>query len=155
MSNQRSALHKPRLRIAAATLSFAICGTAGADNSQAITGACLEDSTTVRACSDKELSNVVVQCGDESSNYFVKYDELGDGTFPGLTTPYEGDFTCPTGSVMAVFVKSGRNRYDGPAIAGLPNGSGAAWYPLACGTEGAGCASDEDGGADEAVAATE
>ena len=125
MSNQRSALHKPRLRIAAATLAFAACGTAGADKSQAITGACLEDSTTVRACSDKVLSNVVVQCGDESSSYFVKYDELGDGTFPGLTTPYEGDFTCPTGSVMAVFVKSGRNRYDGPAIAASP----AAWSP--------------------------
>ena len=90
MSNQRSALHKPRLRIAAATLAVAACGTASADKSQAITGACLEDSTTVRACSDKELSNVVVQCGDESSTYFVKYDELGDGTFPGLTTPRPG-----------------------------------------------------------------
>jgi hypothetical protein len=141
----KSTHHRPRLRVAAAVLAFSACTAAGADSSSAITGACLEDSSTVRACSDRQLSNVVVQCGDESGSYFVKYDGLDEGRFEGLTSPYEGGFNCPTGDVLAVFIKSGRNRYDGPPIAGLPKGSGAAWYPLACGTEGAGCVSDEDG----------
>ena len=52
------------------------------------TGSCLEDTATVRACSDKELSNVVVQCSSESGSYFVKYDDLDDGTYAGLTSPY-------------------------------------------------------------------
>jgi len=142
--------HRPRLRFAVASaLMLAVSGAASAD-SQSVTGACLEDPATVRACSDKDLSNVVVQCGDESGSYFVKYDDLDLGLFEGLTSPNEGVFTCPTGAVIAVFIKSGRNRYDGPAIDGLPHGSGAAWYPLACGVEGAGCSSDEGGGDESA-----
>jgi hypothetical protein len=114
------------------------------------TGSCLEDAATVRACSDKELSNVVVQCSSESGSYFVKYDDLDDGTYAGLTSPYEGSFACPEGEVIAVFIKSGRNAYDGLAIEGLPAGSGAAWSPLACAVEAAECGSDgEEGGGDE------
>ncbi len=153
MSHSRSPLFTPRLRAAAAgsALLFAMVGAAVADpNSSAETGACLEDAATVRACSSKELSNVVVQCSGESGSFFIKYDELDDGTFGGLTSPYQGVFTCPEGEVIAVFVKSGRNFYDGTAIEGLPSGSGAQWSPLACGAAEAGCASNGDeGGGDE------
>jgi hypothetical protein len=149
MWNSRSPGGTRRLRLAACALALAAPGAAMADSSSE-TGACLEDDANVRACSTKELSNVVVQCGDESGSYFLKYDELDDGTFEGLVTPTEGVFSCPEGDVIAVFIKSGRNRYDGPAIDGLPPGSGAAWYPEACGTEESGCSSDGDeGGGDE------
>jgi hypothetical protein len=114
--------------------------------SVAETDACLEDTGAVRACSTKELSNVVVQCGDESGSYFVKYDELDDGTYEGLIDPYSGFFTCPTGEVIAVFIKSGNNRYDGPSIDGLPPGSGAQWTPLDCGEDPLDCGSSDEGG---------
>lgn len=144
---------KPRLRIAAVAAA-AMCGALearAAEGDSAQTGACLEEAATVRACSNKELSNVVLQCTGESGSYFVKFDELDDGTFAGLTSPYAGSFSCPDGEVVAVFIKSGRNAYDGPALEGLPRGSGAAWLPLACGTEDAGCESDggDEGGGDE------
>lgn len=152
MFHSRSPLFTRRLRMATAcsALMLAVAGAAGAD-SAADTGACLEDDGAVRACSSKELSNVVVQCGTESGSFFIKYDELDDGTFEGLTSPHEGVFACPEGEVITVFIKSGRNRYDGPAIEGLPPGSGAQWSPLACGVEEAGCTSDGDdeGGGDE------
>jgi hypothetical protein len=130
-------------------LALALPVIAGADGDSAQTDACVEASGAVRACSSKELSNVVLQCGDESGTYFVKFDELDDGMFEGLITPYEGNFSCPQGDVIAVFIKSGRNGYDGPAIEGLPSGSGAQWSPLACGTEERGCASSGEGGEDE------
>jgi hypothetical protein len=147
MFPSRSPLYSPRLRIAAvaSALVLTLPGAASAD-SNSVTGACLVDDTTVRACSTKDLSNVVLQCSGESGSYFIKYDELDDGTFPGLTSPSEGEFSCPEGSVIAVFIKSGANHYDGPAIEGLPRGSGASWSPLACGSEGAGCESEEGGG---------
>jgi hypothetical protein len=146
---------KPRLRIATAVAAVvcAMPAAHAAPSNTAQTGACLEDAATVRACSDKELSNVVVQCSSESGSYFIKYDELDDGTFEGLTSPYEGAFACPEGDVIAVFIKSGRNAYDGAAIEGLPQGSGAEWSPLACGAADAGCDSgDEEGGGDEGAA---
>jgi len=137
------------MAIAASALMLAVPGTTGA-SSTAATGACLEDAATVRACSDKEPSAVVVQRGDESGSFFVKYDELDAGTFAGLTSPHEGVFSCPEVDVIAVFFKSGRNKYDGPAIDGLPPGSGASWSPLACREEEAGCPSDDDeGGGDQ------
>jgi hypothetical protein len=146
MFNSRAPLFTTRLRITAASaLLLTMAGAANAD-STAETGACLEEAGTVRACSSKELSNVVVQCGDESGTFFVKYDELDDGSFEGLTSPYEGSFACPEGEVIAVFIKSGRDKYNGPVIEGLPPGSGAQWSPLACGAEEAGCASDGDEG---------
>lgn len=149
MNSSRST-HRPRLRFTVAgALALAVSATAGAD-SQSVTSACLEDAATVRACSTKELSNVVVQCSTESGSYFLKYDDL-DAGFEGLTSPYQGDFSCPEGDVVAVFIKSGRNKYDGPAIEGLPPGSGAAWTPLACGAEEEGCASDDEGGGDESA----
>ncbi len=152
MFKSRSQLFTPRLRTTmAASLILSLPCAAVADGT-AETGACLEDAVTVRACSDKELSNVVVQCGDESGSFFVKYDELDDGTFEGLASPFEGVFTCPEGEVIAVFIKSGRNKYAGTAIEGLPPGSGAQWSPLACGSEEAGCPSDGDEGGDESEA---
>lgn len=91
-----------------------------------------------------------MQCGDESGSYFLKYDELDDGVFEGLVSPHEGVFSCPEGEVIAVFIKSGRNAYDGPSIDGLPRGSGAAWYPQACSVAESGCDSGgEEGGGDE------
>lgn len=144
---------KPRLRIAAVAVAamFGAPESHAAPGDMAQTGACLEDVATARACSNKELSNVVLQCTGESGTYFVKFDELDDGIFAGLTSPYAGSFSCPDGEVVAVFIKSGRNTYDGPGIEGLPHGSGAAWSPLACGTEDAGCDSDggDEGGGDE------
>lgn len=149
MWNSRSQGGTRRLRLAACALALAVPAAAMADSSSE-TGACLEDGATVRACSTKDLSNVVVQCSGPSGTYFVKYDELDDGTFEGLVAPNEGVFSCPEGEVVAVFIKSGRNGYAGPAVEGLPPGSGAAWYPQACGTEESGCSSGGDeGGGDE------
>lgn len=118
--------------------------------STASTDACLEESGAARVCSTKELSNVVVQCGDESGSYFIKYDELDDGTYEGLIDPYSGFFTCPSGDVVAVFIKSGNNRYSGPAIEGLPPGSGAQWTPLACSEDPADCGTSDEGGDENA-----
>ena len=144
-----------RLRLAVCAIALGASGAADAGSSSE-TGACLEDGATVRACSTKELSNVVVQCSSESGSYFVKYDELDDGIFAGLVTPNEGVFSCPEGEVVAVFIKSGRNGYDGPAVDGLPPGSGAAWYPEACGTEDSGCSGEGDeGGGDEGSESSE
>jgi hypothetical protein len=152
-------MFKPRFRIGGGRLRVAMAGSAlllampcaMAGPVAAQTDACLEESAAVRACSTKELSNVVVQCGDESGSFFVKYDELDDGTYEGLIDPYTGVFTCPSGDVIAVFVKSGNNRYDGTPIDGLPRGSGALWTPLACSEDPAECETPDDGdeGGDE------
>lgn len=138
----------PCIATAGTVCALAMQGAIAAP-SVAETDACLEDTGAVRACSTKELSNVVVQCGDESGSYFIKYDELDDGTYEGLIDPYSGFFTCPTGEVLAVFIKSGNNRYSGPAIDGLPPGSGAQWTPLACSEDPLECGSTDEGGGDE------
>lgn len=103
-----------------------------------------EGTQTAQVCSTKELSNVVVQCvRGEGESFFVKYDDLDGLEIPhqgvdfSLASPYVGDFSCPEGSALvAIFVKSGSQKYDGPAIAGLPKGSGAVWSfgacPVAC-----------------------
>ena len=88
--------------------------------------ACLEDESTVRACSSKELSNVVVQCTDGESSYYIKYDDLED-----LVDPYIGFFSCPGGTIEAVFVKSGSDKIKSEAD-GLPSGSGTLWNPSEC-----------------------
>lgn len=118
---------------------------ANAGPTPAQTDACLEESGAVRACSTKELSNVIVQCGDESGSFFVKYDELDDGIYEGLIDPHTGLFSCPSGDVLAVFIKSGNNKYDGAPIEGLPRGSGAQWLPLACSEDPADCTTDDGG----------
>ena len=90
-------------------------------------------SQTAQVCSTKELSNVVVRCNvGEGASSFVKYDDLDalqtphQGVDFALASPYQGDFSCPEGSTLvAVFVKSGSQKYSGPAIANLPRGSGA------------------------------
>lgn len=151
-------MFKPRFRlsvgrplaVAGSFLLLSMPAAAGpGGNSGAEVGACLEDAATARVCSSKELSNVVVQCGDESGSYFIKYDELDDGTYEGLTDPSSGSFACPSGDVIAVFVKSGNNAYDGTLIDGLPPGSGALWTPLACGEDPADCGTPDEGGGDE------
>ena len=88
--------------------------------------ACLEDESTVRACSSKELSNVVVQCTDGESSYYIKYDDLED-----LVDPYVGFFSCPEATVEAVYVKSGSDKSGGKAD-GLPAGSGTLWVSAEC-----------------------
>lgn len=148
MWNTGSSSESRCLRLVACALALAAAGTATADGASE-TGACLEDGATVRACSTKDLSNVVVQCSGASGTYFVKFDELDDGTFEGLVTPSEGVFSCPEGEVVAVFIKSGRNAYDGPSIDGLPRGSGAAWYPEACSVAESTCESEDDEGGDD------
>ena len=104
-------------------------------------------SQTAQVCSTKELSNVVVQCAvGEGGSFFVKYDNLdahktpvGDGF--ALASPFQGDFSCPAGSTLvAVFVKSGSQKYSGPAIGNLPRGSGAIITNL--GTCSAACSSE-------------
>jgi hypothetical protein len=83
-------------------------------------------------CSSKELSNVVVQCAvSEGGSFFVKYDDLHAFQTPhqdvafSLASAYQGDFSCPEGSTLvAVFVKSGSQKYSGPVIDNLPRGSG-------------------------------
>ena len=52
---------------------------AGPENSSADISACLVDSDTTHVCSNKELSNIVVQCSNgEEGSYFYKYDDLDD-----------------------------------------------------------------------------
>jgi hypothetical protein len=102
--------------------------------------ACEEDASTARVCTSKELSNVVLQCGDAEmeTSYYVKFDDLDDPeNWPeGQLTANQGSFTCPDGdSLLAVFVKSGSQKYDGESLAGLPGGGGAVWSPLACSAE--------------------
>jgi hypothetical protein len=106
-------------------------------------------SETARVCSSKELSNVVVQCANaEGGSFFVKYDELDAVEIPEpdagfvLASPFQGDFSCPEGSTLvSVFVKSGSEKYSGPAIGNLPRGAGAVIMNLgtcsvACSGEG-------------------
>ena len=83
-------------------------------------------------CSTKALSNVIVRCNVGEGTSFVKFDDLHAFRTPhqgvdfALASPYQGDFSCPAGStIVAVFVKSGSEKYSGPAIANLPRGSGA------------------------------
>ena len=151
-------MFKPRFRIFDDRLRAAAVGSAlllsmqaaagPGGNSVAEVGACLEDAATVRACSSKELSNVVLQCGDESSSTYIKYDDLDDTETPfeGLESPYEGLFSCPEGDVIAVFIKSGSGKYDGAPLEGLAPGSGAQWLPLACTDAEASCTDGSDGG---------
>jgi hypothetical protein len=102
-----------------------------------------------QVCSTKELSNVVVQCAAaEGGSFFVKFDDLHAVQTPyqdvafSLTSPYQGDFNCPEGSTLvAVFVKSGSEKYSGPAMGNLPRGAGAIIMNLgacsaACSSEG-------------------
>jgi hypothetical protein len=104
-------------------------------------------SETAQVCSTKELSNVVVQCSvGEGGSSFVKYDDLDTFETPhqgddfALTSPFQGDFSCPEGSTLvAVFVKSGSEKYSGPAVDNLPRGSGAIFTNL--GTCSAACSS--------------
>jgi hypothetical protein len=111
--------------------------------------ACLEGSQTAQVCSTKELSNVVVQCAaGEGGSFFVKYDDLDTLETPhqgddfALASPFQGAFSCPEGStVVSVFVKSGSQKYSGPALANLPRGSGAiimslGTCPVTCPTGG-------------------
>jgi hypothetical protein len=103
---------------------------------------------TAQVCSTKELSNVVVRCSvGEGTSSFVKFDDLNSFRTPhqgddfALTSPYQGDFSCPAGSsLVSVFVKSGSEKYSGPAIANLPRGSGAIIMNL--GTCSAVCSSE-------------
>jgi hypothetical protein len=137
-----------RLRIAVAGSALLLSMQAAAgpgDKSLAEIDACLADSDTVHVCSSKELSNVVLQCGDEST-FFIKYDDLDDTETPfaGLLSPYEGLFSCPEGQVVAVFIKSGSTKYAGLPIEGLPPGSGAMWSPLVCSVEELTCSSPSD-----------
>lgn len=100
--------------------------------------ACEEDASTVRVCSSKELSNIVLQCGNAETTYYIKFDDLDNPeNWPeGQLTATQGSFTCPDGdSLLAVFVKSGSQKNDGAILAGLPGAGGAIWSPLACSTE--------------------
>ncbi len=113
----------------------AAASAAPGENSVADIVACSEGDGTVRACSSKELSNVVLECSDGESSFYVKFDDLDseEDPYPGLDTPYEGTFSCPGGGdVLAVFVKSGSGKFDG---AGAPSGSGTLWDPDACPAE--------------------
>lgn len=105
------------------------------ENSVADIGVCQEDTSTARVCSSKDLSNIVLQCGDAETSYYVKFDDLDDPeNWPeGQLTADQGSFSCPEGdSLLAVFVKSGSGKYEGESLVGLPAGSGAVWSPLSC-----------------------
>ncbi len=117
-------------------IAVPLIGAAGPNsnsNSYAVIAVCLEDQdpTTARVCSSKELSNVVLQCTGDPA--FHKVDDLDDteNPFPGLVTPHEGLFTCPNGTIEAVFVKSGSKKFTGE-LEGLPPGSGMIFNPVAC-----------------------
>ncbi len=112
-----------------------VAAAAPNENSLADIGVCQEETTTARVCSSKELSNIVLQCGDAETSYYVKFDDLDDPeNWPdGQLTASQGSFSCPEGdSLLAVFVKSGSAKYEGESLVGLPPGSGAVWSPSSC-----------------------
>ena len=137
----RTMIHKFGAGVSAAgllTLMLVFSATASAEpdeNSVADIVACSEGDGSVRACSSKELSNVVLECSDGESSFYVKFDDLDseEDPYPGLDTPYEGTFSCPgDGEVLAVFVKSGSGK---SGVGGAPSGSGTFWDPDACPAE--------------------
>jgi hypothetical protein len=140
-------------RAGSALLLAMSAAAAPSSQSGAQIDACLEESGAARVCSSKELSNVVLQCGDESGSVYIKFDDLDDTESPyeGLLSPNEGLFSCPEGELLAVFVKSGSGKYDGEPIEGLPPGSGAQFSPLACSVEPVDCETADEGdeGGDE------
>jgi hypothetical protein len=76
--------------------------------------ACAETDTSAFVCSSKGLSNVILQCSDAESSHFEKFDDLDDDG-----DVYQGSFACESGSLDAVFIKSGSFRSaGGPAGAG-------------------------------------
>ena len=82
--------------------------------SVATVAACAESDATAFVCSSKGLSNVILQCSDGESSYFEKFDDLGEEG-----DVYEGSYTCESGTLEAVFIKSGSFRSaGGPAGAG-------------------------------------
>jgi hypothetical protein len=89
--------------------------------------ACAETEATAYVCSSKGLSNVILQCSDGESSHFEKFDDLSeDGDI------YQGSYTCESGSLEAVFIKSGSFRNaGGPAGAGEMI-SGLAACPADC-----------------------
>ena len=113
-------------------LTMALAGPASAGpsgNSIADIEACLDGDSTVKVCSSKELSNVVVQCTDGESSYYIKYDDLED-----LVDPYVGYFACPGATVEVVYVKSGSGKL-GDGTDGLSAGTGVRWEPSECPVE--------------------
>ena len=149
MSDKSKEKRTDLIGLIAITLMVPCSAMAGPEESIADIGACLTDESTAHVCSTKELSNIVVQCsdGETETTYLFKYDDLDDPeNWPeGQTSPYQGDFSCPEGGdVTAVFVKSGRHKYDGPAVEGLLPGSGAIFTPLACTEEIECSATDEE-----------
>ncbi len=124
--------------IGAVCMLPAIVASAPNARSVAQIEACEEDASTVRVCSSKELSNIVLQCGNAETSYYIKFDDLDNPeNWPeGQLTATQGSFTCPDGdTLLAVFVKSGSQKNDGAILAGLPGAGGAIWSPLACSTE--------------------
>ncbi|MGD8977952.1 MAG: hypothetical protein PVG91_10130 [Gammaproteobacteria bacterium] len=122
-------------------LVMALAGPASAEpneNSIADIEACLDGDSTVKVCSSKELSNVIVQCTDGESSYYVKYDDLED-----LVDPYVGFFTCPGATVEAVYVKSGSGKLE-DGVDGLNAGTGALWEPSECPVECPPVGEDDD-----------
>jgi hypothetical protein len=116
----------------------AIAAAAPNAHSVAQIEACEEDASTVRVCSSKDLSNIVLQCANAETSYYIKFDDLDNPeNWPeGQLTATQGSFTCPNGdSLLAVFVKSGSQKNDGAILPGLPGAGGAIWSPLACSTE--------------------
>jgi hypothetical protein len=113
-------------------LIMALAGPASAEpaeNSISDIEACLDDDSTVKVCSSKELSNVIVQCTDGESSYYIKYDDLED-----LVDPYVGFFACPGATVESVYVKSGSGKF-GDGTDGLSAGTGVRWEPSECPVE--------------------
>ena len=126
---------KPRnemlLTIAAATLvATGFAATANADakgnpnpRSVATVTACTVDSTTVRVCASKDLSNVVLQCtAADSTTVLVKFDDLEVGNVASFscTDPVT---QAALGDVSALWVKAGSMKTTGGPVPG--NGTGA------------------------------
>lgn len=144
----------PRLATAGSALLLAMQAAAQpAPQSLSEVSACSEDDSTAFVCSTKDLSNVILQCGDESGSTYVKFDDdPDDGSLPIDEESNQGSFSCPEGNVLAVFVKSGSAFNTDATIAGLPRGSGAMINLEACTAETLDCPdpdADEDEGGDE------
>lgn len=114
-------------------------------NSVAITAACTNVDDTVRVCSCKGLSNVVLWCGDETKSW-VKHEDFDSGVgtgevFDATLACVDDDGNSIDGPITMIAIKSGsqKNAKHNPegyqTVEDAPSGSGLFTTPEACSSE--------------------
>lgn len=114
-------------------------------NSVAITAACTNVDDTVRVCSCKGLSNVVLWCGEETGTW-VKHEDFDSGVgtgevFDATLGCVDDDGNSIDGPITMIAIKSGsqKNAKHHPegyeTVEDAPSGSGLFTTPEACSIE--------------------